>query len=163
MLTRTVPVGAAVLVTYLVARWTHVLPVRSGMFLGVPLYGVRFEEFLAMLVLPVLAWALWAPTARLAAWGGSALVLGIAGWGWWLHSHSADRLALYRAYPVVAGAVVVLATLVAHLWRRRLPPSAGGWLRAVLRIVAGCAVLAVVVSLRPIWMDFGGPLLPGSG
>src|SRR5947199_8333722 len=108
---RAVPVTAVLFAAYAIVWWTRFsLPVRSfGLF-----YGdlMKAMAWFGMLSLPILAWVLWAPTTRLALRLGLLMVLGTAGWGWLLHlgtdgTFSVDLLGLYRAYPIVAGAVVV--------------------------------------------------------
>jgi hypothetical protein len=162
------PVAAVVLLAYVMARPTGgLLPVRS---FGL-LYGdlLRAGGWFAMVSLPVLAWVLWAPTTKLAFRLGLLLVLGVAGWGWllrraWVGTFAVDKLGLYRAYPFVASAVVVLLVLAVHLWRRwRRSATAGhamsGALRnrigATLRIATGCLALVLAAALGSIWM--GGP------
>lgn len=122
-----------------------------------------------MVSLPVLAWVLWAPTTKIAFRLGLLLLLGVAGWGWllrraWVGTFPVDKLALYRAYPFVAGAVVILLVLAVHLWRWwRRSASAGRaisgtpWNRigARLRIATGCLALVLAVALGSRWM--GGP------
>jgi hypothetical protein len=130
---------------------------------------------------PALAWALWAPTAKLALRVGLLLVLGVAGWAWLLRRawvgpsagapfFSVDKLALYRAYPFAAAAAVVLAMIVTYLWRWWRRPAVSSrassstlWSRlgVTLRIVTGCLALVVTVALHFVWM--GGPAVtPGS-
>jgi hypothetical protein len=165
---RAVPVVAVVLAAYVIARWTGgLLPVRSfGLF-----YGdlMRAAGWFGMVSLPALAWVLWVPTTRLALRLGFLLVLGVAGWGWLLHrawvgTLPLDKLDLYRAYPLVTSAVVVLLTIETHLWRwwpRRaaLGRASSGtfWSRVgvTLRVVTGCLALLVAAALGSMWT--GGP------
>jgi hypothetical protein len=155
-LQRAVPVAAVVLPAGAVGQSAAVLPARSfGLF-----YGVGGYYLLAMVSLPVLAWVLWAPTARLAFWVGLLLVLGVAGWSWlviWSADGPApvDEFALYRAFPVAAAAVVVLAGILAALWHGRSRAARPGrcqrglWM--ALRVVLGCVALAVAVALLFVW------------
>jgi hypothetical protein len=148
------------------AWWTGgIPPVRTS-------FGLFYSDFqhavmwFAMVSLPLLAWALWAPTAKLALRVGLLLVLGVAGWGWllrraWAGVFWADRSGLYRIYPFAASAAVVLAVVAAYLWRWWRQPSASGrgssapicgQLSVTLRIVGGCLALVVAVALGPIWI-----------
>jgi hypothetical protein len=165
---RAVPVVAVVLAAYVIARWTgELLPVRSfGLF-----YGdlIRAVGWFGMVSLPVLAWVLWLPTTKLALRFGFLWVPALAGWGWLLHrawvgTFPVDKLDLYRAYPLVTSAVVVVLVTAAQLWRWRRRRAAfggasAGTLRSrvglTLRIVTGCLALVLAVALSSIWT--GGP------
>lgn len=163
---RAVPMAAVLFAAYGIAWWTRLrLPIRSfGLFYGDPIEAMAW---FGMVSLPVLAWVLWAPTARLALRLGLLLVLDVAGWGSLLHlerdgTFSVDLLGLYRAYPIVSGAVVVLLAIAAHLWRRRRRPAVSGrasagtlWRRlgVTLPIVIGCLALVLAIALSFIWIE----------
>jgi hypothetical protein len=168
---RAVPVAAVVLAAYVIARWTGgLLPVRSfGLFYGdaIPAVG-----WFGMVSLPVLAWVLWAPTTRLALRLGLLLLLGVVGWGWLLRrarvgALMVDKVALYRAYPLVASGLVILLAVAAQLWRRWKRPASGRassdtlwrWIGAGFRVAAGCLALVLAVALVAIWT--GGPDVTG--
>jgi len=157
---RAVPVALVLFAAYGIARWTGLLPSRSfGLF-----YGMSAAKWFGMVSLPVLAWALWAPTAKLALRVGLLLVLGVVGWGWLLTrpwvGFPVGKLALYRAYPFAAAAAVVLAVVVAYLWRRSRPAATSGRMPPdtstsrpgmLIRLVTGLLALGVAMALSAVW------------
>jgi len=156
---RAVPVALVLIAAYEIARWTPLLPTRSfGLF-----YGMSVAEWFGMVSLPILTWALWAPTAKLALRVGLLLVPGVVVWGWLLTrpwvGFPVDKLALYRAYPFMAAATVVLACVVAFLWRRSRPATSGRvsagtpWSRPgmLIRMVTGLLALVVAMALSFVW------------
>jgi hypothetical protein len=156
---RAAPVALVLFAAYGIARWTPLLPTRSfGLF-----YGMAGAEWLGMVSLPILTWALWARTAKLALRVGLLLVLGVVGWGWLLTrpwvGFPVDKLALYRAYPFAAATAVVLAVVVAFLWRRSRRTTSGRvspdtpWSRPgmLMRLVTGLLALVVAMALSAVW------------
>jgi hypothetical protein len=164
---RAVPVTVVVFVAFAVAKWSGLLlPVRS---VG-PFHGDLPDVvgWFGMVSLPLLAWALWAPTAKLALRVGLLLVLGVVGWGWLLHrawvgDFTVDRLTLYWTYPIAAGVAVVLAALVAYVsrWRHGAASSGTRWSRlaVTVRVLIGCLALLVAVALGSIWTNSGPPVV----
>lgn len=165
---RALPVALVLFAAYEIARWTPVLPTRSfGLF-----YGMSVAEWFGMVSLPILAWALWAPTAKLALRVGLLLVLGVVGWGWMLTrpwvGFPIDKLTLYRTYPFAAATVVIVPFVVALLWRPSRPATSGSmspgtpWSRpgVLIRMATGLLALIVAVALSTVWTQ--GPAVLGA-
>jgi hypothetical protein len=166
---RAVPVAAAAGAGFQTLFVDRNYPIYSyGLF-----YNGVFRPFavIAMVTLPVLAWALLAPTAQLALPVGLVFVAGVAEWSLWVARANAayppvDNRDLHRAYPLIAGAAVMLALIISYTYGRRRWPnfsrlgSAGMFwqLWAAFRIVAGSVALIAGMALHFIWAQPVGPV-----
>jgi hypothetical protein len=107
--------------------------------------GVHLWAMPVIVALPLLAWAILAPTVLIGYVGGIVALPCVV--GWLLVLDRADAVGtrstaggLLRWYPVVAGVVVIVALAVTYTLRRR---TLAGRLRivTVVRILFGTAVL----------------------
>jgi hypothetical protein len=140
--------------------------------------GFNPEGLVIVVSLPLLAWAILAPTPGLALAGGLLFVPGVAVWAALLVKADVDTSPtdtdVQRAYPLAASAAVLLALAASYTFRgnrrpRSLPSARGrGWtivrtLIGVAALLAGAAIYftlekdyvnaAVVASVGPGWPE----------
>jgi hypothetical protein len=119
--------------------------------------GFNPEGLVIVVSLPILAWALLAPTSGLALWGGLLFLPGVAAWAMLLTQASVitspSEAEIERAYPLFASATVAVALTASYAcrWvqRRRRLPSTGSRSAAwtIVRSLVGIAALVTGVAV----------------
>ena len=107
--------------------------------------GVHLWAMPVIVVLPLLAWAILAPTVLIGYAGGMVALPCVV--GWLIVLDRADTIGtrsiaggLLRWYPVVTGVVVIVALAVTYTLRRQTPSGRPRTV-TVVRILFGTAVL----------------------